>query len=231
MTCTMRRTVVEKEWRRMWAGLVCAGGLAAGLAGCAAPSPLTGSGSESFVAPDEQRQEFAHAERAIEVASIAEADVEPARPPVDAGALRLVEMLRASIDGRLGVPPGHVPGVYVGNIVNRSRAGAAEAGEMESRFASLLRRAGAARGPDGLEIVETEASADARVTGRAYLLIADGIEQWELWLTVCSEASPGTVWRNDEPIRMLRQKRHIGPQITRWPGSVPPVIRLSEGPE
>ena len=56
-----------------------------------------------------------------------------------------------------------------------------------------------------------------QLLGTAYLVTAEGFDQWELFLRLSPAEDAWTIWQPAVPVRVLRQPRPGQPQITRWP--------------
>ena len=224
------RAMPNAERAPLWTGRPTVAHTVAPVRGIEPAANELARASERQVPADEGASEMAGAADAVGPVQHAEQDERAQRVPIDVGALRLLDLMRDALDRETFDLAGDAPVICIGAMTNRSRATDREAREMRARFSALLERAADARGSQVIAFSDDPEYADARMTGRAYLLVVDGIDQWELWVTLRGDDGAPPIWRNDEPIRLLRQPRASGPQITRWPGSVPAPVRLSDGP-
>lgn len=152
----------------------------------------------------------------------------PARP--DPGALAVAGMLLDAADRSMSCPPDRVR-IVIGAVQNRSRSTAAEAEAARMRLTHVLDRALRAMGGAGVVLLAGDPPAQDgedrfRLDWTAYLVTVGGSDQWELYGTLRPWPAGRVIWRNEEPIRLLRSVRPRGPVITRWPGSEPPPTVL-----
>jgi hypothetical protein len=145
-----------------------------------------------------------------------ELTIEPRRPPVppEPGALALVASMTASMPGRETDEQG-ITRIGVHYLRNQSRADTAEFEAFTRRLADLLTAAG--RQLSVVFITSYDEPVQYELLGAAYLITADGFDQWELFLRLCPAEESWTVWENDVPVRLIRQPRAGEPQITQWP--------------
>jgi hypothetical protein len=186
-------------------------------AGCASP-PVHGRTVAPPAAPvlpvsDRPLREQAAAELGPEIAAALPPIVREPPRPIDPGALRLVN----SIVDRLPTRPvddGGVTRVNLAGIRNLSHSDAREFTAFLDRFAGVLSRAGRDARltfTAGDDIDDEVAHYD--MVGTAYLVSADGFDQWELFLTVTPVGRPLTLWQSEGPVRVLRQARRDQPQV------------------
>jgi len=213
------------------------------IAGCSSSS---GSGQPSIaglssdgidrapsrVVPSTTRNDIVRAAAADElghdvVASMpAEAPAAPqviSQPP-DPGAIAIVRSVASAIPNR----PVNAQGltlIRMTDLRNFSRADQTEFADFSQRLADLLTRAGR---EDHLQFTfggSVPGTADSavfhyRLMGSAYLINADGFDQWELFLGIAPVDRSVSVWESVEPIHVLRTPRPGQPQVTstRLPG-------------
>ncbi|MDY7107611.1 MAG: hypothetical protein SYC29_03150 [Planctomycetota bacterium] len=142
--------------------------------------------------------------------------IEPRQPPTPAepGALALVASMTAAMPDRETDDEG-VTRIGIHFLRNQSRAEASEFDAFTKRLAELLSAAGRS-----LSVSFTTAGDEPvqyELLGAAYLITADGSDQWELFLRLCPAEESWTVWENEVPVRVIRQPRPGQPQITQWP--------------
>lgn len=149
--------------------------------------------------------------------------------PTEPGAEAVVRSILAALPARR-CGPDRVIRVRLG-LRNQSHGSRREFAALRERLARLLSRAASrfnlvftAPGGAGGEAPPpgSEAPVDYRLRGAAYLVTADGIEHWELYLSLVP-AAPGenwTVWRARGPVRVLRHPQPGRPQITLLRGSL-----------
>jgi hypothetical protein len=184
---------------------------------CQAPPlarPATGA---EFRAPIDDRHVHreAQAELGPEVAEALPTVPRPAPQPADPGAVSLVESVLAHLGERQRGDDG-VTRIGVWQLRNLSRAHASEFARFTERFAETLSRAG--RRHDVLFIADPDGPpVQYELRGSAYLISAEGLDQWELFLSLTSVHRPLTLWQPERAVRVLRQSRPGQPQIV--PGS------------
>ena len=138
------------------------------------------------------------------------APTEPLRP-VDPGAAEVI----ASITRRLGdraTGPDGVTVVSTRELHNLSHSTSDEFAAFRARLCAVLTEAGEAE-----RIVfsdDTSAAAQYRLLGSAYLVTADGFDQWEMYLSLTPVARDFQVWDARGAVRMLRLPRPGQQQIT-----------------
>lgn len=145
--------------------------------------------------------------------------------PTETGAEAVVRSILAALPGpRPG--PDTVIRVGVGRFRNQSHGSREELAAVRERLAHLLSRAAsrfnlvftALGGPGGdpAQDPPREQPVHYRLGGAAYLVTADGLEHWELYLRLVPAAAGEnwTVWRARGPVRVLRHPRPDRPQIT-----------------
>lgn len=141
-----------------------------------------------------------------------------AAEPVDPGAQALVKSIATSLSG--GARPADDRGVTVitlRELHNYSRAGHGEFNHLLKRLATLLSRAGR---DDKLEFIPEDTAGVAggpaphfRMQGAAYLITADGFDQWELFLSITPTDRDFGMWDSHGAVRVLRTARPGVPQI------------------
>ena len=139
-------------------------------------------------------------------------------PPLtpDPGAEALLNDLLACMEDRRVGADGFTL-VSLTRLRNHSRAAASEFIAFRQRLAEVLTR----RGADlGVRFSTNGEPADYRIDGTAYLVTADGFDQWELYLRLSPADAAWTLWQSEQPIRVLRQARPDQPLFTTIPGPV-----------
>lgn len=102
-------------------------------------------------------------------------------------------------------PDDEIIWVSVAAMRNFSRTSSTEFSAMRERLAQLLNSAGE---PHRLRFTtDRELSTSYALAGTAYLINANGFDQWELYFSLKPAEAEWTMWRNDLPIRLLRQER------------------------
>lgn len=129
-------------------------------------------------------------------------------PPetIDAGSERLV----LDIIEAIGEPASPTSGVVivVRDFRNQSRTPGDEMAVLRERIHRLLAAAGE---PRGLRItLDPSAECDYTLGGTVYLVNRDGFDQWEIYFALRPAEANWTIWRNDDPVRMMRQQRAAG---------------------
>ncbi len=137
------------------------------------------------------------------------APVEPQRH--DAGADALVNELISALDQQIEGDKRPIQ-IRLTNMRNMSRATSAEFEEFLQRFADLLNRSGRDK---GISFTAASESADTEfdLLGTAYLIVADGFDTWELFLSLSPGGEGWAAWRAPWPVRVLRQPRPGHQQI------------------
>ena len=146
-------------------------------------------------------------------------------PPPDLGAVAIVEGLLAALPGERAISPASPLNISVNGISNQSHAQPREFDAFLGRFATLLNRAGDEHGlsfhltpPRPMDDPTSPAPAiDYRLVGSAYLITAEGFDQWELFLRLTPADASWSLWQSGTPIRVLRHPRPGHQQITLWP--------------
>jgi hypothetical protein len=195
-----------------------------------APSRVVSNGAQGGREHDQAVRDAAERELGPDVAATLP-EVAPERgaavaEPVDPGA----ELIVRAIANRLSQRPVNERGVTVIDLCavrNHSRAGQSEFAEFRQRLASLLDAAGRedkiefiangkrdAKGEGGSEGAAGTEGSHYRMQGAAYLITADGFDQWELFLSLTPADRDFTVWDARSAIRVLRTPRPGQPQIT-----------------
>lgn len=130
--------------------------------------------------------------------------------PIDPGAEALVDAMASRMTEREADADG-VTQFGLSQIRNQSHAGAAEFEAFEHRFADLLSHAGHDR--KMRFTADAEASVQYQCQGAAYIVVVDGMDSWELYLSVSRADQPWTVWEAKRPVHVLRQPRPGAPEI------------------
>ena len=112
-------------------------------------------------------------------------------------------------------PAGGEAVVSLGHLRNQSHCTAGEFESFKARLADLLTEMGEAE--DLRFATDPDMPADYELLGTAYLVTADGFDQWELYLRLTPAAESWTIWQAGGPVRVLRQARPGRPEVTRWP--------------
>jgi hypothetical protein len=149
-----------------------------------------------------------------------------ARPPTpeataitaDPGAAAMVQSILGSLEPRLRGGDGCTR-IDLSRLRNHSRAGMAEFEAFRARLALLLTEAGRPEAviftadvepPPDPAPSDAEASvgvpAQYELLGAAYLVTADGFDQWELFPAVTAADRLWTLWQPPGPVRMLRHR-------------------------
>ena len=128
-------------------------------------------------------------------------------PPPDLGAVAIVEGLLAALPGERAISPASPLNISVNGISNQSHAQPREFDAFLGCFATLLNRAPTSPAP----------AIDYRLVGSAYLITAEGFDQWELFLRLTPADASWSLWQSGTPIRVLRHPRPGHQQITLWP--------------
>lgn len=137
-------------------------------------------------------------------------DEADAPTPADPGAALLVRRLSDVIDTDRADRQARCV-ISTCAIRNQSRAQPDEFDAMTQHLAELLDRAGHS---NGLAFTADRAQpADYRLGGSAYLINADGFDQWELYLSLRPADRAWTLWQSDAPVRLLRIVRRRGQQL------------------
>jgi len=129
--------------------------------------------------------------------------VEPADSMIDPGAYTLVAGMANAL-GEAAARPGG-PMVAVRAFRNQSRSTADEIAEVRSRVIDLLQSASTVDGRVRFTIDDAP-EAEYTLGATVYLITRDGFDQWELYLSLRPVGANWTVWRNDQPVRLLRQR-------------------------
>lgn len=122
---------------------------------------------------------------------------------LDPGSVRLVNDLLEAIG-----EPGAGLVIAVRGLRNQSRTPGDEMTTLRERLHQLLAAAGE---PRGLRLTLDEPTdADYTLSGTVYLVNRDGFDQWEIYLALRPAEANWTIWRNDDPVRLMRQQRAAG---------------------
>ncbi len=132
----------------------------------------------------------------------------------EAGAMALIEAIRSSLPiGAVG--EGDMRNVGLRYLRNQSHAPQAEFGAFTERLAAILTDAGE---DSCLKFVSSDGeTVHYELLGTAYLVTADGFDQWELFLRLSPAEEAWTIWQASDPVRLLTYPRPGRPQITQWP--------------
>lgn len=122
---------------------------------------------------------------------------------IDPGAYTLVAGMANAL-GEAAARPGG-PMVAVRAFRNQSRSTADEIAEVRSRVIDLLQSASTVDGRVRFTIDDAP-EAEYTLGATVYLITRDGFDQWELYLSLRPVGANWTVWRNDQPVRLLRQR-------------------------
>jgi hypothetical protein len=129
--------------------------------------------------------------------------------PVDPGARVVVrEMSQALVDGGLDLRRPIV--ISLEEVRNLSHASPREFDQMRGRLAAVLSNAGAI---ESMEFVVDSPSPAMLLHGTAYLVTSDGIDQWELFLSLKPADRDWFAWQGRGPVRVIRQPRPNTQQI------------------
>jgi len=176
-----------------------------GVSQVAEAAPIEGAVNPPAAPGDSEADAHAASESATSAPIMTEIAVPPP-PPIDPGADALAAQILSAVQS-------HAATIEVMLPVDRSRGGGAEMTELQARLSEALDRA--ARG--ALRFTpSSEDPARARMAGAAYMVVASGFDQWELYFEVRT-LSGALLWTNGHPIRMLRSPRPGQPQFTAWP--------------
>jgi hypothetical protein len=143
-------------------------------------------------------------------------DIQPRRPPAptEPGALALVASMTAGMPGR-AVDEQGITRIGLHYLRNQSRADAEEFDRFTARLADLLSAAGSHLSTAFTTSLDEPVQYE--LLGTAYLITADGFDQWELFLRLSPAEESWTIWQTDAPVRVIRHARPGAPQITQWP--------------
>lgn len=185
------------------------------LVGCATTEPILSDqpapGPMIATSQSDSAVEAARAELGDEAADALPRD-EPriVQQVEDAGAESLVATLAGYMEGRPTDEAGFTT-VVLDRLRNQSNASAAEFAAFQNRLVKIMDRPGR---EIGLRFDAGDGPAHYRLGGTAYLVSADGFDQWELYLRLTPGDAIWTLWQNSRPIRVLRQPRPGHPQFT-----------------
>ena len=137
----------------------------------------------------------------------------PPPQPADPGAAAIIDSMNRALVHREASPEG-VTLISIRELRNLSHASDSEFIRMRARLCQVLTRAGAG---SKLAFVDGENPAIAthyRLLGSAYLVTADGFDQWEMYLSLTPAARDFQVWDARGAVRMLRLQRVGQPEIS-----------------
>jgi hypothetical protein len=131
--------------------------------------------------------------------------------PIAAG---LVAAIVDAVPDRATAPDGWTV-VGLGHLRNHSHAA-------EPEFRALVARLAEALAPAGIGarvrfVANPSTATQYELAGTAYLITADGFDQWEIFLRLSPADDAWTLRTWDEPLRVLRHPRAGQPQLTRGP--------------
>jgi hypothetical protein len=190
------------------------------LAGCAASSqPLVPAGNAIVAQPSRSQpaRQAAREELGPETADQLEVDPRPSPRSPEPGADVLIDAIVQSLPS---AKHNGMDEIIIGlaHVRNLSRSTSAEFEAFRQRLAQLLSGAGESH---HLTFVAAEDAGDFELLGTAYLITAEGFDQWEVYLRLSPADASWTLWQPAAPLRVLRQPRPGQPQITRWPLPLP----------
>lgn len=166
---------------------------------------------------NEQEQEREREEEtAPAVAEVAEAEkqspqLERDDEPLDPGAEALVGELLAGL-GEQRVHEDGTTRICISRIRNLSRTEPEEFREMLDRFADVLSRSGRSEGIIFF-VRRDDRTAHYEMRGTAYIMTAEGLDTWELFLRASPTGSRWTAWSPSGPVRMPREHKPGEQQI------------------
>jgi hypothetical protein len=140
----------------------------------------------------------------------------PVPQPADPGAAAMIDSMNRALVQREASPEG-VTLISVRELRNLSHASDSEFIRMRRHLCDALTRAGAG---SKMVFVDGENPAIAthyRLLGSAYLVTAEGFDQWEMYLSLTPAARDFQVWDARSPVRMLRLPRPGQQEITFTP--------------
>lgn len=126
---------------------------------------------------------------------------------VDPGVQTIVQRIVTAIDG--SVDSQITIGVW--NLENVSRCRREEFQQLQERIAILFTAAGAES--DLHFTSDSSAEVDYHLQGSAYLMTADGFDQWEVFLRLRPVDQTWAQWDAPGPVRILRHARPNQPQV------------------
>lgn len=135
----------------------------------------------------------------------------PKVPAIDPGAKKLVDTILAAIPNRQSDADG-LTRIGISPVRNQSRCAASEFERFQSRLARLLTDA-ANDSKVNFTTDTSSSSVQYLMQGTAYLITADGFDQWELFLSLSVVDRNYTLWKSEGPVRVLRQERLGAPQV------------------
>lgn len=142
---------------------------------------------------------------------------QPVQPAPDRGADAIVGQIAKSFRLRYNDTESETR-IGLSRLNNQSHASSREFQALRTRLARLLNVSGRSHGL-WFE-VQPRASIDYELHGSAYLVTVADVDQWELHLCLRPAGGSWTVWRADEPLRMVR-KLQGGDRQVRWPDTDP----------
>lgn len=131
--------------------------------------------------------------------------------PVDIGAARLIESMRLALPSQFRTETGRAR-IALNRLKNQSRSTLDEFQMMQHRLVDLFEPLGRRMSIDFVN--RDDEPADYEICGTAYLITADGSDQWEIYLQLRPiNDDRRTLWANDAPIRLLRQPSPLGDRL------------------
>lgn len=104
------------------------------------------------------------------------------------------------------------PLVSLRRFRNQSRSTRQEVDELRSRLFQLFTQASAIQSVRFAD--KNEADTEYTLGGTLYLIEHDGEEYWEIYFTLKPAGANWTIWRNDQPVRLNRNKSKSQDTIT-----------------
>jgi hypothetical protein len=125
---------------------------------------------------------------------------------IDRGAAQVIGMMREAL--RTDDIPNFRTSIAIRALRNQSRTSSQEIEDLRDRLVSLLD----ASSDDGSLTFTREVNDATEYTlgTTVYLIQRDGFDQWEMYFALRPIDANWTIWRNEEPVRMLRQRRPNG---------------------
>jgi hypothetical protein len=190
--------------------------------GCAsyAHAPASNAAAVPSASREHPAKRAARDELGPEVAAEIDVETRPVRRPTEPGARAVVDAITRSLPDD-DTDESEPASIGLGHLRNLSRSTPAEFEAFRQRLAGLLSEAGHQY---DLEFLADEQTARYELLGTAYLVTAEGFDQWEVYFRLSPADASWTLWQPSAPLRVLRQPRPAQPQITRWPLPPPPSV-------
>lgn len=129
-------------------------------------------------------------------------------PPIDSGAARFVEAIRLALPSQFTTETGRAR-VSVSRLRNQSRSTLDEFQTLQRRLIDLCAPPAKRMSLDFVTIQGEPV--DYELCGTAYLITAEGSDQWEIYFQLHPSGNAReTLWSNEAPIRMMRQQNPQG---------------------